>query len=559
MAWRLVRTAGARAVGAPAARQLSTVRKIELYDTTLRDGTQGEGVSLSLNDKLRIAEKLDDAGFDYIEGGYPLSNEKDVAFFERARSLALRSASICAFGMTRRRGVLAAADPGMLSLLRSEAPVCTIVGKTWDFHVTAVLRVSLEENIDMIGSSVGFLHGEGRRVIYDAEHFFDGWKANPLHARDSIRAAASASAQTIVLCDTNGGTTPEEVGVYTRAAIEALSDFPGVTVGVHCHNDCDLAVANSLAAVQAGASQVQGTINGIGERCGNADLISVAANLGLKRPESFSVLANAARSEPFSGLTELSRFVNETANLQLRPGQPFVGKSAFAHKGGMHAHAMQLASSSYEHIDPSLVGNSRRILVSELSGRSNISALTAASSHGRKVPLDAEKTKAVLAEVVRLEAQGYQFEAAQSSFELLVRKIAGEFKPHFKRIKYNVDVEGACMGNSLMDDALGAQTIEATVKLTLPDGTVKHEVAEGDGPVGALDAALRKALDEAYPTLRELHLVDFKASWVAITDAIESKLYKDDTRLVQERATKHAHNRVVEAAISASRQACALR
>lgn len=231
---------------------------VDLYDTTLRDGTQGEGVSLSLNDKLRIAEKLDEAGFDYIEGGYPLSNEKDVAFFERARSLALRSASVCAFGMTRRRGVQASKDEGMLALLRSEAPVCTIVGKTWDFHVTAVLRISLAENLAMIGESVGFLHGQGRRVFYDAEHFFDGWKANPAHARDSIRAAAQAGAQTIILCDTNGGTSPGEIGDLTRQALGALADFAGVTVGVHCHDDCGLSVANSLAAVEAGASQVRG-------------------------------------------------------------------------------------------------------------------------------------------------------------------------------------------------------------------------------------------------------------------------------------------------------------
>lgn len=304
--------------GLPAGRRFSTARaprKIEMYDTTLRDGTQGEGVSLSLNDKLRIAERLDDAGFDYIEGGYPLSNEKDVAFFERARSLALRSASICAFGMTRRRGVEASKDEGMLALLRSEAPVCTIVGKTWDFHVTAVLRVSLEENLAMINESVNFLHTQGRRVLYDAEHFFDGWKANEAHARDSIRAAAQGGAQTIILCDTNGGTSPGEIGALTRKALEALAEFEGVTVGVHCHDDCGLSVANSLAAVEAGASQVQGTINGIGERCGNADLITVAANLGLKRAADFAVLGRAARPDPFSGLTELSRFVYETANL----------------------------------------------------------------------------------------------------------------------------------------------------------------------------------------------------------------------------------------------------
>lgn len=575
---------------------LAAPRRIELYDTTLRDGTQGEGVSLSLNDKLRIAEWLDDAGFDYIEGGYPLSNEKDVAFFEKARSLKLRQAQICAFGMTRRRGIAAKDDPGMVALLKSEAPVCTIVGKTWDFHVSAVLRVSLEENLAMIHESVAFLAGEGRRLIYDAEHFFDGWKANPVHARASIRAAAEGGARTIVLCDTNGGTSPAEIAALAREAIGALADFEGVTVGVHCHNDCELAVANSLSAVDAGASQVQGTINGIGERCGNADLISVAANLGLKRADTYSVLRGAREAEPFKRLTELSRFVYETANLQLRPGQPFVGKSAFAHKGGMHAHAMQLAPSSYEHIDPALVGNSRRILISELSGRSNVTALTKGLGEG----LPDEVTKKVLAEVVRLESEGYQFEAAQASFDLLVARCAGRYTAHFKRIKYNVDIERRCSSPEAHDDALGAQQIEATVKVRLPDGSVKHDVAEGDGPVGALDAALRKALDTAYPALRDLHLVDFKvrvvdgaskgtsasirvivesadkatgdlfstvgvssniieASWVALVDAFEFKLAKDDARQKQEKVDKLAHDVVVKAAISASRQACARR
>lgn len=283
------RFATSAAVARPAA------RKIELYDTTLRDGTQGEGVSLSLNDKLRIAERLDDAGFDYIEGGYPLSNEKDVAFFERARSLALRSASICAFGMTRRRGTAAAADEGMLALLRSEAPVCTIVGKTWDFHVTTVLRVSLEENLAMIHDSIGFLAGNGRRVLYDAEHFFDGWKANAEHARASIRAAAEGGARTVILCDTNGGTSPGEISAMTRAAIDALADFDGVTVGVHCHDDCGLSVANSLAAVDAGASQVRATRPSSLRR---ARLVPFATRLAIAHRPARSSEACARRAAP---------------------------------------------------------------------------------------------------------------------------------------------------------------------------------------------------------------------------------------------------------------------
>lgn len=503
-------------------------RKIEMYDTTLRDGTQGEGVSLSLHDKLQIAERLDDMGFDYIEGGYPLSNEKDVAFFECARALKLRHASVCAFGMTRRRGVGPEADPGMNALLQSEAPVCTIVGKTWDFHVKEVLRVSQEENVDMIYSSLHFLgSSHGRRIMYDAEHFFDGYKANPDYALKTIEAAAQAGAEVIILCDTNGGTTPAEISALTRKAVEAVAQH-GARIGVHCHNDCELAVANSLAAVEAGASQVQGTINGVGERCGNADLVSVAANLGLKR-EGYDVLLG---EESLQGLTELSRFVYETANLALRPGQPFVGKSAFAHKGGMHAHAMQLAPTSYEHIDPSSVGNERRILVSELSGRSNIAALTA----GRKID-DPDVVKRVLAEVVRLESLGYQFEAAQASFDLLVQKCSGKFTAHFQRLKcalmprcfrgvgasaarplpplcsrYNVDVESACKGEDQKVDApqVAEELTEATVKIRLPDGSVRHEVAEGDGPVAALDGALRKALVEYYASVNDLHLVDYK-------------------------------------------------
>ena len=366
-------------------------------------------------------------GFEYIEGGYPLSNEKDVAFFEQVRRLGLRNSTVCAFGMTRRKGIAAADDPGMVALLRSEAAVCTVVGKTWDFHVTHVLRVSLDENLAMIRDSVGFLASSGRRVIYDAEHFFDGYKANPEHAVATLQAAAEAGAEAIALCDTNGGSMPAEVEELVRVAREAVG--PNVGIAVHCHNDCSLAVANSLAAVSAGATQVQGTINGIGERCGNADLISVAACLGLKSGGEYVVLANepAECSAALARLTELSRYVDDVANLTSALGQPFVGRSAFAHKGGMHAHAMQLAPSSYEHVEPALVGNTRRVLVSELSGRSNIAALT--EQHGISDP---EVTKAVLAEIVRRENMGYQFEAAEASFSLVVQKAMRTFTPHFK-------------------------------------------------------------------------------------------------------------------------------
>ena len=523
------------------------MQTIQIYDTTLRDGTQGEGFSLSLEDKLQIAERLNEIGVDYIEGGYPLSNEKDAEFFRRARQLSLGHSKVCAFGMTRRRGMEASQDPGMQALVQAGAPVCTVVGKTWDFHATEVLRVSLDENLDMIGDSVRFLVTAGE-VIYDAEHFFDGWKSNPQYAAQTIRAAAEAGAKMVVLCDTNGGSLPEQIAEYTVAAQEALTDLD-VPVGIHCHNDCDLAIANSLAAVDVGARQVQGTINGVGERCGNADLISVIANLGLKK-DGYQVLGGQCLAR----LTELSRYVYETANMHLQEHQPFVGQSAFAHKGGMHVHGIARATESYEHMNPQLVGNERRILVSELSGRSNIIALT--TKHN--LENDRQMMDQILSQVVSMEHQGYQFEAAEGSFDLLVKRCAGTFHPHFDRIKYHVEV-GA--------DSDAEVLTEATVKLRVAE-RVRHEVAEGDGPVNALDAALRKALNETFPSLNEVRLVDYKvrvvnseagtaarirvviesadqrdmwgtigvseniieASWLALVDSIEYKLHKDEIR-----------------------------
>jgi 2-isopropylmalate synthase len=521
------------------------MRTIQIYDTTLRDGTQGEGVSLSLYDKLQITKRLDEIGVDFIEGGYPLSNEKDVEYFRRVRQMDLRHAKVCAFGMTRRRGIVAADDPGMQALLDAGSPVCTIVGKTWDFHVTEVLRVTLDENLEMITDSVQFLVEGGREVFYDAEHFFDGWKANPEYAARTIQTAAEAGARLVVLCDTNGGTLPEEIAEITRQAIECLAPL-AVPVGIHCHNDGELAVANSLAAVDAGAVQVQGTINGLGERCGNADLISVIANLAIKK-KGYQVLDGTGCQH----LTQLSRYVYETANLNLRNNQPFVGQSAFAHKGGMHVHAVHRASASYEHIDPAVIGNERRFLVSELSGRSNIVAMTV--KHNLRQ--DRELMDRILAEVVRLENRGYQFEAAEASFDLLVKRCAGTFTPHFELLKYHIAV-AADTGRDVLT--------EATVKLRVDD-EVRHEVAEGDGPVNALDAALRKALNGTFPGLNQMHLMDYKvrvvnseagtaarirvfiesrdeqdlwgtvgvseniieASWLALVDAVEYKLYKD--------------------------------
>jgi len=526
------------------------MRSIQIYDTTLRDGTQGEGVSLSLQDKLQITQRLDEIGVDYVEGGYPLSNEKDVEYFRRVKELGLEHAKVCAFGMTRRKGVNAADDPGMQAMASSEAPVCTVVGKTWDFHATNVLRVSLEENIEMIADSVAYLVGAGREVIYDAEHFFDGWKNNPEYAARPICAAGEAGAHLVALCDTNGGSLPEEIEKYSREAMDALQRY-GISIGIHCHNDCDLSVANTLAGIDAGAVQVQGTINGFGERCGNADLISVISNLGIKK-EGYEVLGG----RDLSALTELSRYVYETANMHLRNTQPFVGQSAFAHKGGMHVHAINRATESYEHMDPALVGNERRVLVSELSGRSNIIALT--TKHN--IEEDRSLMDKILAQVVELENCGFQFEAAGASFDLLVKRCAGTYVAHFDRIKYHVEV-GA--------DRDGEILTEATVKI-LVGNKVRHEVAEGDGPVNALDAALRKALETTFPNLCEMHLVDYKvrvvnsdagtaarirvmiesadkdnvwgtigvseniieASWMALIDAVEYKLHKDHAKVL---------------------------
>jgi 2-isopropylmalate synthase len=487
---------------------MSVPRPIEIYDTTLRDGSQGEGVNFSLEDKLAITRRLDEAGVDFIEGGYPLSNPKDAQYFERVRGLTLSRSRVAAFGMTRRRGMTAAADPGMQALLDAGTSVVTIVGKTSAFHVAEVLGVSREENLAMIGDTVAHLVAAGREVFYDAEHFFDGWKLDADYARATILAAAAAGATRIVLCDTNGGTLPDEVARLTAAARQALAAAGhAAAVAIHCHNDCDLAVANSLAAVGAGAVQVQGTINGIGERCGNADLISVIANLALKLP-GHDVLGGTGTKH----LTELSRFVYETANMTYRPGQPFVGASAFAHKGGMHVHAVSKAAESYEHIAPEAVGNSRRVLVSELSGRSNIAALVTRPD----LKNDRGLLDTVLAEVCRLENEGWQFEAAGASFDLLVDRCAGTFRPAFEKLAYHVEVESR-------SDAGADVRTEATVKLAVA-GQQRHEVAEGDGPVNALDAALRKALQAVYPALAAMHLLDYKVRVINAQEGTAAKV-----------------------------------
>jgi 2-isopropylmalate synthase len=472
--------------------------KIELYDTTLRDGSQGEGVNFSLQDKLLLTAKLDEFGVDYIEGGYPLSNPKDAAYFQEAAKLKLKHAKVAAFGMTRRKGVTPAEDVGLKALLAAGTSVVTIVGKTWDLHVLEVLKVDLDENLAMIRESVKFLKDSGRKVFYDAEHFFDGLKANRDYALQTIAAAAEAGAEVVILCDTNGGSQPAWVAEATELARSRVG-----AVGFHGHNDGDLATANSLAAVQAGASQVQGTVNGIGERCGNADLVCIISNLALKLGKE--VLPDPKK---LSRLAELSRYVYDLANMNYRNGQPFVGSSAFAHKGGMHVHAVEKIPHSYEHIDPTLVGNDRRILVSELSGQSNVLALSAT-----KHALSRDQAVRVLNRIQDLENEGYQFEAADGSYDLLVRKEIGAYKPLFEKATYRV----------ITEESDGAFVTEATVKVWL-NGVVVHTVAEGDGPVNALDAALRKALEPEYPALKSMRLVDYKVRVVNPREATAARV-----------------------------------
>ncbi len=516
--------------------------RIAIYDTTLRDGSQGEGVNFSLQDKLLITRRLDELGVDFIEGGYPLSNPKDFEYFREVRKLPLRHARVAAFGMTRRKNIRPEEDTCLKALLDANSPVVTIVGKTWDLHVREVLGTTLEENLRMIADSVAYCKAAGREVFYDAEHFFDGYRHNAEYALQTLRAAQDAGASVVILCDTNGGTLPDKIAERVETVRRALR----VELGIHCHNDSDVAIANSLAAVSRGATQVQGTVNGIGERCGNADLVSVIANLGLKL--GYDVLAPGSLAR----LTELSRYVYEIANMNFRSDQPFVGASAFAHKGGMHTHAIARTTASYEHLDPAAVGNERRILVSELSGQSTILAKTTkyAVTHDRAL------MQKILTRVQDLENEGYEFEAAEASFDLLVKKALGVYRPKFERLAYRVNIETG-------ED--GLPVTEATVKVRVGDA-VQHTVSEGDGPVNALDGALRKALLPLYPRLAEMHLADYKvrvvnaraetaakvrvvvewrdgaavwgtvgvseniieASWLALADSFEYKLFKDE-------------------------------
>ena len=465
---------------------MSTPR-FTIYDTTLRDGTQGTGISFSVVDKIRVAEKLDAFGVHYIEGGWPGSNPKDAAFFEEAAKRSWKHAKITAFGMTRRGKIKVEDDPQVQMLLDARTPAVTIVGKTWPLHVTEVFNVSLEENLAMIADTVAHLKKHGREVLYDAEHFFDSYKEDRDYSLRTVKAARDAGADLIVLCETNGGNLPDFVEQVTREVIAEL----GQPVGIHTHNDGGVGVANALAAVRAGAVQVQGTINGYGERVGNCNLVTVLPNLQLKM--GIPVVPDLTK------LRELSLFVAELANVAPELRAPFVGEAAFTHKGGLHVHAVQKLARTYEHIDPALVGNSRVITISDMSGQSNV--LMKAEAMGFKFAKGAPEVQTVLSRVKQLESEGYEFEAAEASFELLVRKAIGKHVPLFDLLEYHCSFRHA--GDGRWDKC------EATVKLKI-DGKESYQVAEGDGPVNALDAALRKALRPFHPAIDGIHLEDYK-------------------------------------------------
>jgi 2-isopropylmalate synthase len=518
------------------------MEKITLYDTILRDGMQAEGISFSLEDKLAIARRLDDLGLDYIEGGYAASNPKDRQFFAEAAKLGLKNSKIVAFGSTRRTDTKVEDDASLGAILDCKTTAAALVGKSWDMHVRDVLGCSPDENLQLCAESVAYMKSKALETLFDAEHFYDGYKDNPEYAIKVLTAAAEAGADVLVLCDTNGGSLPNEIYEITRAVCEK---FGPMIIGIHAHNDSDCATANSLAAVRAGARQVQGTINGLGERCGNANLCTVIPDLAFKM--GFEVLS----SEKIKMLTEISRFVFEIGNLTPVMNMPYVGESAFAHKAGLHVNALRKNKKTYEHIDPELLGNERRFLISELSGKSNVLA----QLEKAKITEDRKLASKILHRVQELENQGYQFEAADASFDLLVKKITGTYKPFFELIKYYVTVERRPAGQMVN---------EATVKLKVGDN-IEHVVGEGDGPVNALDAALRKSLERFYPGIREVHLIDYKvrvvnaragtaarvrviiesrdknsiwgtvgvseniieASWLALVDSVEYKLQKD--------------------------------
>jgi len=479
-------------------------KTIAIYDTTLRDGSQGEGISFSVEDKVKIAKRLDAFGIDYIEGGWPGSNPKDIEFFDRMKSIPLTNARLAAFGSTRRPGKKAEEDPMLAQLLAAETPVITFVGKSWDFHVIEALRLPLEENLAMISDTTAFLKSQGREAIYDAEHFFDGYKRNPDYTKSCLRAAIDSGIDLIALCDTNGGTLPHEI---EQIVSEVVAAFPATKFGIHTHNDTECGVANSLAGIRSGAVQVQGTINGLGERTGNANLTSIVPSLILKM--GYKAQCGSRLSE----LGEVSAYIDEIANVPPKTQAAYVGRSSFAHKAGLHVDAMRKNPETYEHIDPTAVGNERRILVSELSGSSTI--LEKAQKDNPELRKDSPEIREILRQVAALEHEGYSFEGAEASFELLVKKATGGYRRLFELVGYRVIVEKR--GGDL--EAI----TEATLKLRV-NGEDVLTVAEGDGPVNALDSALRKALTATYPELANIRLTDFKVRVINVKEGTAAKV-----------------------------------
>lgn len=467
-------------------------QRIDIYDVTLRDGAQGPGVKFSAEDQLRVVRALDDFGVAFIEGGQPGSNPKAVDLFRRARDMDLRHAKMAAFGSTRNPRSAVEDDPNLKALLSAETEVVTIFAKSSACHAREILRVSLEENLTLVDESVRFLRSQGRRVFLDAEHFFDGYSEDPEYALAVQETAWRAGAEAIILCETNGGRLPHEIAAMTRAVRERL---PEAQIGIHTHNDSGCGIANTLAAVREGATQVQGTINGYGERTGNADLCAIIPNLQLKM--GFDVVAPTQ----LEMLTHVSHLVAELANMVPRDHQPYVGRDAFTHKGGMHADAVRKLKTSYEHIDPNLVGNRTHIAISEVSGRSSL--LQKSSEFGIALDRDDPATIAILRRVKELENEGYEFEGADASLELIVRKAKDQYRSFFKTLGFHARIWN-------LDEGGYATQSEGTLKIALPDGTVRHTVAEGEGPVDALNNALRKALEDVYPELASVHLEDYK-------------------------------------------------
>lgn len=521
--------------------------KVMLYDTTLRDGAQAEGVSFSLQDKINIIQKLDDFGIDYIEGGWPYANPKTIEFFDYMKKNPLNKAKLTAFGCTTYVDTPPSKDKNIQALLKAETEVITIFGKTWDLHVKDVFKTTLDENLRMIEESCAYLKKKGRTVFFDAEHFFDGYKNNPEYALRAIKAAQNGGADVVVLCDTNGGTMPLEIhNLVTMLKTEMQTEL-----GIHTHNDAGMAVANSVLAIDSGCSQVQGTINGIGERCGNADLMQIIPNLQLKMNKK------VVTAKQLKELTEVSHYVSEIANLKHPDNHPYAGKSAFAHKAGVHINAIVKNSMSYEHTAPETVGNKRRLLLSELSGKTSI--VEAAKELKHDLDKKSKKAQELHKMIFDLEGQGYQFEVAEASFKVIIERHLKSYKPFFKTVDYRANI---------VQQDNGTMLSEAIVKLEI-NKEIKHTVAEGDGPVNALDNALRKALVEVYPVLGEMHLSDFKvrvlnekagtaakvrvliesqdaedvwntigvseniieASWLALVDSIEYKLLKNKKRI----------------------------